>query len=154
MTDATNLARYLLAERPGGETLLVSPTDGASTREELRTAVAGLTRAFRDEGLVGARVGLDITPGFGALAAYLALLAAGNTAVLARRIEQPPWPGYLAAADLVAVVQAREADRAVDVQAARVRPAVDECRAHRLEPRPVGARGGDDSADPAHVAAV
>ena len=116
MTDATNLARYLLAEGPGDETLLVSPTDGVATREQLRTAVFGLTRAFHEQQLVGARVGLDITPGFGAVAAYLALLACGNTAVLARRIEQPPWPGYLAAADLAAVVRARESDRVVEVR--------------------------------------
>ncbi|HEY8546880.1 MAG TPA: fatty acid--CoA ligase family protein [Acidimicrobiales bacterium] len=116
MTDATNLARYLSAERPGDETLLVSPTDGAATRGELRAAVFGLTRAFREQGLVGARVGLDITPGFGAVAAYLALLACDNTAVLARRIEQPPWPSYLAAADLVAVLRARESDRVIEVR--------------------------------------
>ena len=45
-----------------------------------------------------------------------------------------------------------ETDGAVDVDAARVGPAVDERRAHRLEPAPVRPRGRHDSADPTHAA--
>ena len=106
MNDRTNLARYLLAEGSDDAPVLVSPTEGTQSRGELRAAVAGLTRAFAAEGLTGTRVGLDIGPRFGAVASYLAILAAGNTAVLARRIDQPPWPAYLDAADLSAIVQA------------------------------------------------
>ena len=108
MDDVTNLARYLLAEGPDDDPLLLSPTDGTQTRGQMRMAVGALTSAFTAEGLTGTRVGLDIGPTFGAIASYLGLLAAGNTAVLARRIDQPPWPAYLAAAEVAAIVQARD----------------------------------------------
>ena len=113
MRDGTNLARYLLAEGTDDDPLLVSPTDGTHTRGQVRAAVASLSRAFVADGLTGTRVGLDLSPSFGAVAAYLALLAADNTVVLARRIEQPPWPAYLDAAELTAVVQARDGAVAV-----------------------------------------
>lgn len=116
MNDRTNLARYLLAEGSDDAPVLVSPTEGTQTRGELRAAVAGLTRALAAEGLTGTRVGLDISPRFGAVASYLAILAAGNTAVLARRIDQPPWPAYLAAADLSAIVQAGDGTGVVVVR--------------------------------------
>lgn len=113
MRDGTNLARYLLAEGTDDDPTLVSPTDGTYTRGQVRAAVAELSRAFVADGLTGTRVGLDLSPSFGAVAAFLALLAADNTVVLARRIEQPPWPAYLDAAELTAVVQARDGAVAV-----------------------------------------
>ena len=45
-----------------------------------------------------------------------------------------------------------EPDGAVDVDAARVGPAVDERRGHRLEPARSAPRGRHDSADPTHAA--
>ena len=108
MQEGTNLARYLLAEGADDDPTLVSPADGTHTRGHVRAAVVSLSRAFVADGLTGTRVGLDLGPSFEAVAAYLALLAADNTVVLARRIEQPPWPAFLDAAELTAVVQARD----------------------------------------------
>ena len=40
---------------------------------------------------------IDLAPTFGAIAAYLGLLLNGNTVVAARRVNQAPFKGYLAA---------------------------------------------------------
>jgi acyl-CoA synthetase (AMP-forming)/AMP-acid ligase II len=137
MADGTNLAGYLLAGGEADQPVLVSPTDGVATRADLRAATDRLARAFRDDDLVGRRVGLDIGPGLGSIASYLALLATGNTVVLARRIEQPPWPSYLAAAELAAIVQAGDRDRTAVVRRGRDETAI-----------PFGPPAGGDPADP------
>jgi acyl-CoA synthetase (AMP-forming)/AMP-acid ligase II len=101
-----NLGLYLL--EPGGDQLALGLPDGTEHhRPELRAAVAALAEAFGAEGLSTTRVALDLSPSFGAIAAYLALLVRGNTVVVARRVTQPPWKGYLAAAATAATVQAQ-----------------------------------------------
>jgi acyl-coenzyme A synthetase/AMP-(fatty) acid ligase len=74
----------------------------------MRVAVAGLAEAFLADGLTGQRVGLEISPSFPAVAAYLALLATDNTVVLARHANQAPWRDYLADAEVVRVITAAD----------------------------------------------
>jgi long-chain acyl-CoA synthetase len=106
MSTIMNLALYLL--EPERDDLLLSLADGRNFhRSHLRSAVAWLARTFHGEGLVDSRVAIDLSPAFGAIAAYLALLLNGNTVVAARRVNQAPWKGYLAAASTVAIVQAQ-----------------------------------------------
>jgi long-chain acyl-CoA synthetase len=106
MSTIMNLALYLL--EPDNDELLLSMADGqAHHRSHLRSAAAWLAGAFRTEGLVNTRVAIDLSPAFGAVAAYLALLLNGNTVVAARRVNQAPWKGYLQAASTTAIVQAR-----------------------------------------------
>jgi acyl-CoA synthetase (AMP-forming)/AMP-acid ligase II len=108
MTTIMNLALYLL--EPERDDLLLSLSDGRDFhRSHLRSAAAWLATAFRGEGLVDTRVAIDLSPAFGAVAAYLALLLNGNTVVAARRVNQAPWKGYLAAASTTAIVQAQPA---------------------------------------------
>jgi acyl-CoA synthetase (AMP-forming)/AMP-acid ligase II len=106
MSTIMNLALYLL--EPDNDELLLSMADGrAYHRSHLRSAAAWLAGAFRAEGLVDTRVAIDLSPAFGAVAAYLALLLNGNTVVAARRVNQAPWKGYLQAASTAAIVQAK-----------------------------------------------
>ena len=112
MRDGTNLAEHLLATASDDDPVLLSPGEGTHTYGDLRAAAAQLATRYMAEGLTGRRVGLEISPTFGAVAAYLALLATDNTVVLARHADQPPWAGYLAEADVVTVVTKPDVDPA------------------------------------------
>ena len=101
-----NLAGYLLAGGADDAPLLISPSEGVRSRGEMQAAVSGLASSFLAEGLTGQRVGLEISPTFDAVAGYLALLATGNTVILARHVDQAPWHDYMAAADVVRVLTA------------------------------------------------
>jgi acyl-CoA synthetase (AMP-forming)/AMP-acid ligase II len=106
MSTFMNLALYLL--EPERDELLLSLPDGqALHRNQLRSTAAWLSEALSAEGLTDTRVAIDLAPTFGAIAAYLALLLNGNTVVAARRVNQAPWKGYLAAASTDAIVQAK-----------------------------------------------
>jgi acyl-CoA synthetase (AMP-forming)/AMP-acid ligase II len=102
----SNLAEHLLATAAGRAPVLVEPAAGVHTYDDLRAAVAHLSTRYRADGLTGQRVGLELSPTFPAVAAYLALLATDNTVVLARHADQPPWADYLAAAEVVTVLAA------------------------------------------------
>jgi acyl-CoA synthetase (AMP-forming)/AMP-acid ligase II len=105
MTTIMNLALYLLD--PDRDDVLLNLATGEDVhRSHLRSAVGWLAEAFRGEGLVDSRVAIDLSPAFGAVAAYLALLLNGNTVVAARRVNQAPWKGYLASASTTAIVRA------------------------------------------------
>ncbi|HEY3141863.1 MAG TPA: class I adenylate-forming enzyme family protein [Acidimicrobiales bacterium] len=99
------MARYLLGNPDGDDVVLVAASGDVFTRPQLRAAVAALAESLSQDGLTKARVGIDLSPSFGAVAAYLALLLNGNTVVVARRIDQPPWPIYLASAALDGIIR-------------------------------------------------